>query len=137
MGMGKKQYSIAQRAQALTLLEIKPVAEVMTRTGMGRQTLYDLKRKAIERGYDANKPLLDEYVVDAPRSGRPKNSEAVPLQVRVSDNKFRSPIRASAEFNYFKNAQQQVVQQQIVMENPQIELVAPPAEWVAATLGTN
>jgi transposase len=70
-----KQHDLAVRIQALALAEegiaTKRIREI---TGLSRKTLYNLKKKAQERGYNPaqSRSLKMEYVEDAPRSGRPK-----------------------------------------------------------------
>lgn len=76
--MTGKKHDLAQRVQALTLLDIGMSIEDVGRiTGFSRTTLYDLKKRATERGYDpVMVPIIyDEYLVDAKRSGRPDISK--------------------------------------------------------------
>ena len=67
-------YDIATRAQALALKiggrhsneEIKHI------TGISVRSINRIVDQAIERGLDLNNPIiLDSYVADSPRSGRP------------------------------------------------------------------
>lgn len=63
------------KIQALTLSYAGvPVIEISKITGISRSQIYKLRTKAEERGYNAivNPILRLEHVVDAPRSGRPK-----------------------------------------------------------------
>ncbi|KAI9776974.1 MAG: hypothetical protein M1839_009118 [Geoglossum umbratile] len=72
-----KQHDLAVRIQALALVEEGvTVKRVMELTGLARATVYDLKRKTRQRGYDpaVSRVLKMEYVEDAPRSGRPKKN---------------------------------------------------------------
>jgi transposase len=73
--MPTQKHDPAVRIQALALVEegitVKRVMEV---TGLSRRTIFNLKKRARERGYDPaqSRTLKMEYVEDAPRSGRPK-----------------------------------------------------------------
>jgi transposase len=73
--MSLKQHDIAVRIQALALAEegIK-VARITEITGLSRRTIFYLKKRARDRGYDParSRVLKMEYVEDAPRSGRPR-----------------------------------------------------------------
>ena len=72
--MGLK-HDIAVRIQALALAEEGiTVKRIMEITNMSRRTIFNLKKKARERGYNPtqSRTLKLEYVEDAPRSGRPK-----------------------------------------------------------------
>lgn len=72
--MTRKKYDLAQRVQALTLLDVGMSMEDVGRiTGFSRSTLYDLKKRATERGYDpVVAPIIyDEYAVNAKRNGKP------------------------------------------------------------------
>ena len=63
------------RVQALTLLQKKtPILEIMADTGYSKGAIYEILKKAKQRGYDPekDKKVLIAYVEDAPRSGRPK-----------------------------------------------------------------
>ena len=85
-----KQHDLAVRIQALALVEegiaVKRVTEL---TGLARATVYDLKKKARQRGYDPtiSRILKMEYVEDAPRSGRPK------LATEANRNKVVEHVR--------------------------------------------
>lgn len=67
---------IATRASILTLLSMgKTNAEVSSLLTVPKNTIRDILSRAIQRGFDPNlRPLeiCDAYLVDAPRSGRPK-----------------------------------------------------------------
>ncbi|EFW19775.1 conserved hypothetical protein [Coccidioides posadasii str. Silveira] len=68
-------HSIAARIQALTLLGIgMPIKEVSARLNIPVNTLYVIRKRAKERGFDPQRSLLVDisYVEDAPRSGSPK-----------------------------------------------------------------
>jgi transposase len=73
---------IATRALVVTLkspLGGRSTNEVSEKTGLSKRTINDIYARAIQRGFDPNLlPLIikDEYLKDAPRSGRPaKQSE--------------------------------------------------------------
>ena len=73
--MGLKQHDIAVRIQALALAEEGITVErIIEITGLSRRTIFNLKKRARERGYNPaqSRALKMEYVEDAPRSGRPK-----------------------------------------------------------------
>ena len=61
--------------QALTLLSkgFKP-NEIKADTGLLKSTVYNLKKRALSRGYDPSKDrkILITYVEDAPKVSRPK-----------------------------------------------------------------
>jgi hypothetical protein len=69
-------YEISTRAQIVTLKAIgQTTAEVIAVTGLAERTIQSIYSRAVERGFDpAVRPIiiLDHYVKDAPRSGRPK-----------------------------------------------------------------
>src|SRR4051812_21821899 len=73
--MGNKSHTVAQRIQALALLEegvtVKRIEEV---TELSRATIFRLRQNARARGYDpeVSRVLKAEYVEDAARSGRPR-----------------------------------------------------------------
>jgi len=53
----------------------KTTAQIACRLGIPERTINRIYARAIERGFDPNQePLVlkDEYLIDAPRSGRPK-----------------------------------------------------------------
>ncbi|KAL2146644.1 hypothetical protein VTI28DRAFT_3143 [Corynascus sepedonium] len=47
------------------------MSEIQAKTGIKPSTFYALLRKAKERGYVPGGPVKEEYVADAPKSGRP------------------------------------------------------------------
>lgn len=52
----------------------RTTAEIVEKTGLSKRTVNDIYARAIRRGFDPNYlPLIikDEYLKDAPRSGRP------------------------------------------------------------------
>ncbi|KAL2262698.1 hypothetical protein VTK26DRAFT_405 [Humicola hyalothermophila] len=68
-------YDIATRAQALTLKLLLHAdnATVERLTGLKSRTVNSIVDKALERGFDPETSpiILDKYVNDAPKSGRP------------------------------------------------------------------
>lgn len=75
MGRKAQNHSVALRIQALALFEEGvPVERVKEITGMSRSAIFRLRQTARSRGYDPNvsRELKEEYVQDAPRSGRPR-----------------------------------------------------------------
>jgi hypothetical protein len=63
------------RMQALSLLQTKTqIDEIVCRTGCTECSIYQIQKKAIERGHGLSKDtrLFLSYVEDAPRSGWPK-----------------------------------------------------------------
>ncbi|KAJ5214976.1 hypothetical protein N7468_010655 [Penicillium chermesinum] len=71
---------IATRAAVLALIAIgRPHAEISSILAVPKSTIRDIHSRAIQRGFDHNtRPLkiCDAYVVNAPRSGRPKKQRA-------------------------------------------------------------
>jgi transposase len=68
-------YSIARRAQTLTILqEGKPWPEITEKTGISKRQVQYYLAKAKERGYNPElcRFLDDEFLKDEPRSGRPR-----------------------------------------------------------------
>lgn len=85
-------YDIATRAQAITLKALNFSNEEIEQVcGVNRRTVSKWLDKAISRGFDPTlRPLriLDKYVEDAPKPGRPtlqtsENKEAVLAEVRT------------------------------------------------------
>ena len=80
-------YDVGQRIQALALAEYgvdpKVAAEAAGIKG-GALAVRRLQQKARKRGYDpaVSKVFKVEYVIDAPRSGRPRNDGG---EVRVGE----------------------------------------------------
>lgn len=89
-------HTTAQRLQALALVEYGiPAKTVAKICEMSHQTVYAMKKKARQRGYDpdVSRVLKEEYVIDAPRSGQPLK---VARQVGT-DGKEKSPADVWAE----------------------------------------
>ena len=69
------RYSLAQRVHVLALLgEGCTEKYVAARTGVNSRTVNRIWKKAQELGFDPKQDsrILDSYVLDKPRSGRPK-----------------------------------------------------------------
>ncbi len=76
--MGRAHVSLAQRAQALALLEENvPWTRILERTGLTRSTLYNIRKRAEERGYDKDRNFIfrNEFFEDNRRSGRAGEKE--------------------------------------------------------------
>ena len=72
-------YPDGVRLQALTMAECgMPFDEITKVTGISRSTIFTLKKKARERGYNpkVSRILKIEYVTDVPKPGRPKKINA-------------------------------------------------------------
>jgi hypothetical protein len=71
---GQKAVQITQRAQALTVLEvILPFKYITEKTKLDRRTVFRIRKRAIERGYDPdmNPAFQDSFFTGKPRRGRP------------------------------------------------------------------
>jgi hypothetical protein len=71
----RHRYTLAQRIQCLTLLaEGFPALHVKQKTGVSERSQRSIRKKAYDRGFDPDKDpcILEAYVVDGARSGRPK-----------------------------------------------------------------
>jgi hypothetical protein len=69
------RYTLAQRIQCLTLMTegFSPV-HIEQRTGVKERSQRNIRKKAFERGFrpDEDPRILESYVVDSDRPGRPK-----------------------------------------------------------------
>ncbi|RYP56417.1 hypothetical protein DL771_011898 [Monosporascus sp. 5C6A] len=75
----RSQVQLATRVQALTLHGVGiPFAQITEKTGYSRSGFYELRRKAIQRGYVDGGPILDEHVADGKREvpSRPESELA-------------------------------------------------------------
>jgi hypothetical protein len=73
------RYTLAQRIQCLTLLaEGFSAATVEERTGVKEGQQRNIRKKAFDRGFRPEKDprILESYVVDGERSGRPPETNA-------------------------------------------------------------
>jgi hypothetical protein len=78
--MAGKKHTVGDRIQALVLLgEGVPIARIMEVSGMSKASIYLLRKTAHARGYDpkVDPHIKEEYVIDAPRAGRPKVTNEV------------------------------------------------------------
>jgi transposase len=96
------RYSIAQKIQALTLISsgftTKHASKV---TGIPEQTIRRVKQTALQRGFEPERDprILEAYVVDAPRSGRPKTiSEAIEQKLLANVRADRNGREKSSEY---------------------------------------
>jgi hypothetical protein len=66
--------TVRVQAVALVMLAKIPISVVSQLTGMAESTIYYLIKNAKQRGYnpDVDPRILERYVVDSHRSGRPK-----------------------------------------------------------------
>jgi transposase len=74
-GQPRPTYDIAQRAQALTLLQIGVSFDIITETtGISERQVYRYLEAAKKHGYNPSlsEILRDEYLTNAPKSGRPR-----------------------------------------------------------------
>ncbi len=70
--MGRNSICITKKAQALALLEFgDSITDIHIHTDLGLRTIYDISKKAIDRGYDAimNKEFHDALFRENFRSG--------------------------------------------------------------------
>ena len=75
-----QKHDIGARIQALSLLEVgTPISLITEITGISQRSVYHLKVKAKQRGYDpkVSRVIKVEYVEDGARSGRPKKISEV------------------------------------------------------------
>jgi len=95
------RYTLAQRIQCLTLLtEGFTAAEVEEKTGVKERSQRNIKRKAFERGFQPEKDprILEAYVIDSERSGRPKEiTEEMEQGLLASVRSDRSGREKSSE----------------------------------------
>ncbi|KAJ9220690.1 hypothetical protein DTO027B5_2217 [Paecilomyces variotii] len=94
-------HQIAARVQALTLLlmGVKP-EDIRKHTGVPPTTQRSIQKRAFQRGYrpEENPLIKDEYVIDAPRSGRPRViTEETKKAIIDSVQKDRAGREKSAE----------------------------------------
>jgi hypothetical protein len=70
-----RRYSLAQRAQRLTLqIEGHQWRYIEKKTGITQSTQSKIKKRAYERGFQPNQDpqILDHYIMDGKHSDRPK-----------------------------------------------------------------
>ena len=71
------RYTLAQRIQCLTLLaEGLSATVVEQKTGVKKRQQHNIWKKAKDRGFEPDRDprILEAYVVDGERSGRPKET---------------------------------------------------------------
>jgi transposase len=95
------RYSLAQRVQCLTLLaEGYSGREIQARTGVIASSQTHIKQKARKRGFEPTQDprILDHYVEDGARSGRPKEiTTATELKLLSLVQENRAGREKSAE----------------------------------------
>ncbi|KAF2811080.1 uncharacterized protein BDZ99DRAFT_386542, partial [Mytilinidion resinicola] len=99
-------YDNATRAQALTLKAMNvPSDQITAITGMSERTIRDVWKRAIDRGWNPQQSLkvLDIYVQDAPRSGRP--TVQTPRKIAKME-KLITKSRAGRELNTYQLAEE-------------------------------
>jgi transposase len=98
--MGAPHHDIATRAQALALLQARvPIDRVSKISGISVNQIYRIDKKARERGYDPTTStiLSDDFLIDAPRSGRPKKiTEEMEQEIIQEIRKSRNGREKSA-----------------------------------------
>jgi transcriptional regulator of met regulon len=83
-----RRYSLAQRAQCLTLqTEGHPWHYIEKKTGITQTTQSHIKRRAYERGFRPNEDprILDHYILDGKRSDRPKTIPST-AEIKLLEN---------------------------------------------------
>ena len=89
--MPSRKICLAERVQSLTLLlHGVPIDEICAKMGCSKSSLYQLKKRALSRGFnpDVSPILHDEYLVDAPKSGRPKISDEKEDEIKAMRAKY-------------------------------------------------
>lgn len=68
----------------------KSTSEIAEETGLSARTINSIYARAIERGFEPNAPLRidDRFLVDAPRSGRPRKEVAETLIQKVRRDRY-------------------------------------------------
>ena len=95
------RYTLAQRIQCLTLVvEGFTPAYIKEKTGVGERSQRAIRKKAYDRGFDPDKDprILESYVIDGARSGRPKEiSKEKEEEILLSVRSDRSGREKSSE----------------------------------------
>ncbi|RYP49616.1 hypothetical protein DL768_004737 [Monosporascus sp. mg162] len=87
----RSQVQLATRVQALALHGVGiPFAQITEKTGYSRSGFYELRRKAIQRGYVDGGPILDEHVVDGKREAALRLPDSPYSPFQVIDLKFHA-----------------------------------------------
>jgi transposase len=96
------RYTVAQKIQALTLLSSGFSSKYASdQTGIPVRTINRINVEARKRGYEPEKDprILEAYVIDAPRSGRPKTvTEAVEQSLLANVRADRNGREKSSEY---------------------------------------
>lgn len=72
------RHSIGARIQALTYLELGlPIFQIEAKTGIKKVQIYNIRKKALLRGWIPNTIIETYYIDDSSCSGRPKISQEV------------------------------------------------------------
>ena len=58
-------------------------AEIEERTGINPRTQRDIYARVIRRGFDPSQPVLSRYVIDEPKSGRPRKKKSKKFLIRL------------------------------------------------------
>jgi transposase len=98
-------HSNALRSQALTLLGLGwTYQQTFEYTGIPKETLRDIKKRAQDRGWDpaVDARIRDEYIADAKRKGRPPIPEQTKQQLIENVRKDRNSREKSTEVLAFK-----------------------------------
>ena len=69
---GKKQNSVRAQVTALSLFDCGfKIDKITLRTSVSLSSVYKVRKKALERGWNVGENVETQHVDDAPRSGRP------------------------------------------------------------------
>ena len=94
------KFSIAQRAQAMALLEYgAPIADIMRLSGLKSSTIYDLRKRMRQRGYDpkVNPVFKDEYFKNGARSGRPRKDKSNVPSSKIEDGQHETDVNSERD----------------------------------------
>jgi hypothetical protein len=79
---GKKQNSVGARVAALSLFDCGfEMDKITLRTGVSLSSVYKVRKKALERGWNVGENVETWHVDDAPRSGRPQIADKVKKRI--------------------------------------------------------
>src|SRR5450432_4256535 len=77
-GRTGSRYSIGARIQALTYLELGlPTFQIEAKTRIRKAQIYNIRKKALLRGWIPDSVIETYHINDSSRSGRPKASQEV------------------------------------------------------------
>ncbi len=102
---GQSNHSIGTQIHALALFEAGwPEMDYKAITGVSQRTVYNIRSKAVSRGWVPGTAIQVEHVDDKPRSGRPKTGTATVLKnleivTRNSTTRGWSYGRIAGEFH--------------------------------------